>query len=134
VGLPDILLKKPGKYTPEEFVEMQEHVEIGARMLDYPDLDPMAKNIALYHHEKWDGSGYKAKLTGDSVPIEARIVAVADVYDALSTKRVYKDPFEEPKIDEIIRENRGTHFEPALVDLYFENKQKFIEIKTKFSD
>lgn len=134
VGLPDMLLKKPGKYTPEEFVEMQDHVEIGARMLDYPDLDPMAKNIALYHHEKWDGSGYKAKLTGDSIPIEARIVAVADVYDALSTKRVYKDPFEEPKIDEIIRENRGTHFEPALVDLYFENKRKFIEIKTKFSD
>ncbi len=134
VGLADDLLKKPGKYTPEEFEKMKEHVLIGARMLDDPELDPMARNIAQYHHEKWDGTGYVEGLSGDAIPLEARIVSLADVYDALSQKRVYKEAYDEPEVDNIIRENRGKQFDPQLIDIYFTNKKDFAEIKALFSD
>ena len=134
VGLPEALLKKPGKYTPEEFESMKNHVSIGARMLDDSELDPMAKNIAQYHHEKWDGSGYVAGLSGDSIPLEARIVSLADVYDALGQKRVYKDAFSEEQIDQIIRENSGKQFDPRLTDIYLSHKPDFLEIKNDFSD
>lgn len=134
VGLPDALLKKPGKYTGDEFEKMKEHVLIGARMLDDSELDEMAKNIAKYHHEKWDGTGYVEGLAGDSIPIEARMVALADVYDALGQKRVYKDSFPEDEIDAIIEENRGRQFDPLLVDIYLDKKDEFLRIKTMFSD
>jgi putative two-component system response regulator len=134
VGLSDALLKKPGKYTPEEFDRMKEHVRIGERMLDNPEIDPMARNIALYHHEKWDGSGYLKGLTGEEIPLEARIVAIADVYDALSQRRVYKDAFAEEKVDTIIREGRGSHFDPELVDVYFDGKPQIIAIRDRYSD
>ncbi|NOY08764.1 MAG: response regulator [Spirochaetes bacterium] len=134
VGIADAVLKKPGKYTGEEFILMQEHVRIGARMLDSDELDPMARNIALYHHEKWDGSGYVNKLKGDDIPLEARVVALADVYDALGTKRVYKDAFPEDKIDRIIGEESGRHFDPDLVEAFFKGKDKIIQIKTRLSD
>jgi cyclic di-GMP phosphodiesterase len=133
VGIPDSILKKPGKYTPEEFVEMQEHVVIGSRMLDDPEIDIMAKNITLYHHEKWDGSGYVRGLSGDEIPLEARIVALADVYDALGTKRPYKDPFPEDKIDTLIFEGQGIHFDPRLVEIYKNNKARLLEIKNRLS-
>lgn len=129
VGLSDKILKKPGKYTPEEFEEMKAHVLLGAKMLDSPAIPVMAKNIALYHHEKWDGSGYAGGIAGEDIPLEARIVALADVYDALSTKRVYKKAFEEEIIDRIIREERGRHFEPRLVDIYFDLKERFLKVK-----
>jgi putative two-component system response regulator len=134
VGLADALLKKPGKYTPEEFEKMKEHVRIGARMLNDPELDPMAAAIARYHHEKWDGSGYVEGLSGASIPVEARIVSLADVYDALGQKRVYKEAFPENEIDNIIRENSGKQFDAELVDIYFSRKQDFLEIKNQFSD
>jgi putative two-component system response regulator len=134
VGVPDGLLKKPGKYTQEEFEQMQEHVVIGGRMLQDPGLDPMAYNIALYHHEKWDGTGYVHKLRGENIPLEARIVALADVFDALAHKRVYKEAYPEEKVDEIIRESSGNHFEPRLVDIYFENKAAIWDIKNTFSE
>ena len=134
VGLPDALLKKPGKYTPDEFEKMKEHVLIGARMLDNPEFDSMAANIARYHHEKWDGSGYVAGIAGSSIPLEARIVSLADVYDALGQKRVYKDAFPEEQIDTIIRENSGKQFDPDLVDIYNRDKADFLKIKFAFSD
>jgi putative two-component system response regulator len=118
VGLPDALLKKPGKYTPDEFIAMQQHVVIGARMLDHPDLDMMAKNVALYHHERWDGSGYIAQLAGEAIPIEARLVSIADQYDALTTKRVYKEAFSETDAELLIAEHAGTYFDPRLVELF----------------
>lgn len=133
VGIPDSVLKKPGKYTPEEFIQMQEHVVIGSRMLDNPAIDTMAKNITLYHHEKWDGSGYVRGLSGEDIPLEARIVAISDVYDALGTKRPYKDPFPESQIDKIIIEGKGKHFDPDLVDIFFRAKKELIDIKNRLS-
>ncbi len=133
VGIPDSILKKPGKYTPEEFIAMQEHVVIGSRMLDDPEIDIMAKNITLYHHEKWDGTGYVRGLSGEEIPLAARIVALADVYDALGTKRPYKEPFPEDQIDSIIIEGDGKHFDPALVEVYKNNKAGLLEIKNRLS-
>lgn len=104
VGIPDTLLKKPGKYTPEEFELMKSHVSIGAEMLGKEGFDPVARNIALYHHEKWSGKGYLKGLSGERIPIEARIVALADVYDALTTARSYKAPFSQEKTDRILEE------------------------------
>ncbi|MBB6481910.1 HD-GYP domain-containing protein [Spirochaeta isovalerica] len=134
VGIPDKILKKPGKYTPEEFIQMQEHVVIGSRMLDNPAIDIMAKNITLYHHEKWDGSGYVRGISGEDIPLEARIVAISDVYDALSTKRPYKEPFPEEQIDKIILEGKGSHFDPRLVDIFFRSKKALLEIQKRFSE
>ena len=129
VGIPDIILKKQDRYNNDEFEKMKQHVVIGAKMLSGPGIDPMAKNIALYHHEKWDGSGYVNGISGEDIPVEARIVAIADTYDALGTKRVYKSALEELVIDEIILEGRGTHFDPVLTDLFLNNKEEFLEIK-----
>ncbi|MCK5228710.1 MAG: response regulator [Desulfobulbaceae bacterium] len=120
VGISDFILKKPGKYTPEEFEQMKKHVEIGGRMLENKVLDPMARSIAMYHHEKWAGNGYLAGLAGEDIPIEARIVALADVFDALTTKRVYKEPFSIEKTEKILSEERGRHFDPQVVDAYFD--------------
>ena len=133
VGIPDAILKKPGRYTVEEFKIMKAHVDIGVRMLSNNEIDDMARNIVRYHHEKWDGSGYLKGLKGENIPLEARIVSLADVYDALVTKRVYKNAFSEEEADRIIREGSGTHFDPKLVEVFFKNKDKIIAIKKKLS-
>jgi len=132
VGISDAILKKPGKYTPEEFEEMKKHVLIGATMLENSEIDSMAKNIALYHHEKWDGSGYMSGLAGENIPLEARIVALADAYDALTSRRVYKKAFSLAETESILVKERGSHFDPRVVDLYFEQRKKMLEIKHKF--
>ncbi len=129
VGIPDAILKKPGRYSPEEAEAMKCHVSFGAKMLDSPGISPIAVNIARYHHEKWDGSGYLDGLSGTDIPLEARIVTLADVYDALGTKRVYKEIFSEDKIDKIILEGRGQHFDPDLVDVFFKVKPELIRVK-----
>ncbi len=129
VGIPDILLKKPGMYTSVEREEMRKHVVFGAKMLDSPGVPQLAVNIARYHHEKWDGSGYLEGLSGSDIPLEARIVTLVDIYDALGTKRTYKDAFPEDKINEIILEGKGTFFDPDLVDLFFKAKSKILEAK-----
>jgi putative two-component system response regulator len=133
VGLPDTLLKKPGKYTDAEFVAMQEHVRIGASILENEGIDVMARNIALYHHEKWDGSGYVHHVKGEDIPLEARIVALADVYDALLSERVYKKALSEEKALQILREESGTHFEPALVQVFFDHMPRLKEIGMAFT-
>lgn len=134
VGISESLLKKPGKYTTEEFVLMQKHVIIGARMLDNPEIDVMAKNVALYHHEKWEGSGYTNKMRGEDIPLEGRIVALADVFDALANRRVYKEAYDGIRIDRIIAESAGKHFDPKLVDIYFTFKDEFLRIRDNFKD
>ena len=131
VGLADAILKKPGAYTTQEFSAMQEHVVLGARILDNDGLDRMAKNIALYHHEKWDGTGYVHQLQGEAIPLEARIVALADVYDALISKRVYKKAFSDEQASQIIAKESGQHFEPKLVELFFRYKRDFQKIGTE---
>jgi putative two-component system response regulator len=134
VGIPDKILKKRGVYSEEEYEQMKEHVVIGYKILDSPEIDNMAKNIALYHHEKWDGSGYVNKLQGDKIPLEARIVALADVYDALMTERIYKNAYPEDITAEIIRDDSGKHFDPKIVDIFLKQKKKFYEISKKYWD
>jgi putative nucleotidyltransferase with HDIG domain len=129
VGIPDVILKKPGLYSPAEFKAMKQHVIIGHRMLDNVEIDIMARNIAYYHHEKWDGSGYANGLSGEAIPLEARIIALADVFDALTSKRIYKDAFPFPKAEQIILAERGRHFDPRIVDVFFDRKADFIRIK-----
>lgn len=120
IGIADAILGKPGKLLPEEFIAMQKHVSIGARILEdgNSDLVRVAERIARWHHERWDGSGYPDRLAGETIPVEARIVAVADVFDALTSARPYKAawPVEEAYA-EILR-GRGSHFDPACVDAF----------------
>jgi putative two-component system response regulator len=130
VGLPDILLKKAGKYTTEEWIHMQQHVVFGAHLLANEEIDDMARNIALYHHERWDGTGYVHQLAGEKIPLEARIVTLVDVYDALISKRVYKEAFPEEKVDQILRAESGKHFDPQLVEIFFTSKRAIQEIRT----
>ncbi len=128
IGIPDSLLKKEGKYTAAEYEKMKEHVTIGAKMLDSPDIDNMAKNIVLYHHERWDGSGYLKNLKGEEIPLEARIVAFADVFDALTTKRIYKKAYSEEQTEKILKESSGSHFDPRIVEVFFDCRLKIIEL------
>ncbi len=121
IGVPDVILNKPGKFTPEEYSIMQTHAAKGAvvvaRILknsDDPDFKQTAENVAHYHHEKWDGSGYPEKLAGTGIPFEARVMALADVFDALVSKRVYKDSFSYDTAFHIIEDSSGTHFDPDL--------------------
>ncbi len=129
IGLADMLLKKPGKYTKAEYLLMQQHVVIGAKMLDSEEIDGMAKHIALYHHERWDGTGYVHNLAGEEIPLEARIVAIADVYDALITERIYKKAFSEEEAEEIIAEESGRQFDPKLVEIFLNYKYDIRRIK-----
>lgn len=123
VGIPDGVLLKPGKLSPEERTVMERHPVIGALALDAilarqadDELLIMARNIAASHHERWDGAGYPARLRGADIPLEARIVSVVDVYDALTSKRVYKPAMTHDEAMGIIRAGRGTQFDPQLID------------------
>lgn len=120
LGVPDAILGKPGPLTPEERAIMQQHTTIGAKILENAENDilRMARDIALSHHERWDGKGYPHGLAGEHIPLAARIASVADVFDALTNARVYKPPFPLPKAFEMIREGRGTQFDEACVDAF----------------
>ncbi len=136
IGIPDEVLRKPGKLTPEEFEIIKKHTTIGEQILtgtDIPLLN-MAAEIALSHHEKWDGSGYPNKIAGEQIPEEARIVAIADVYDALSNNRVYRAAMPEEKVLAIMKEGRGSHFDPTLFDLFLDILPEFRLILKKHGD
>ncbi|MEZ8030285.1 two-component system response regulator [Enterovibrio norvegicus] len=142
VGIPDAILLKPGKLTADEFEIMKSHAKLGFDAImkaekevdaEYPFLKA-AKEIALGHHEKWDGSGYPQGLVGEDIPLSARLMAVADVFDALVSKRVYKSAMSHDEAFEIIREGKGSHFDPMLVDLMFEMKNDFIKIAETYKD
>jgi len=141
VGISDEILKKPGKYTDEEFAIMQNHPYIGKCVIENAmrgnmdnDFLKIAYNIAYYHHEKYDGSGYPCKLKGEEIPLEARIMAIADVYDALISRRYYKEAFDYSESEQIIINGRNTHFDPILVDAFIEIKDKFKEIAEKIKN
>ncbi len=121
IGIPDNILKKPGKLTDEEFKIMQEHTTIGDQILGHPDNEiiALAKEVTLSHHEKWDGSGYPQHLKGLNIPLSGRILAVADVFDALSNPRIYKPAYSLEKTYSILKEGRGTHFDPDILDAFF---------------
>jgi putative two-component system response regulator len=139
VGIPDRILLKAGQLTREEFEIMKNHAEIGARTLDatasaHPGAKflCMARDIARCHHEKFDGSGYPNGLSGEEIPLCGRIVALADVYDALTTKRVYKPAFSHDKAVAIIRAGRSRHFDPDIVDAFEANEARFMAIRGQF--
>ncbi|MCF6335211.1 MAG: HD domain-containing protein [Spirochaetales bacterium] len=133
IGTPDNILTKPGPLTKEEWIIMKEHPKSGALILSaYPD--PMAAHIANFHHEKWDGKGYPYGFSEQLIPLAARIVAIADVYDALRMKRSYKDPFSHSKTMEIIREDAGSHFDPDLIDIFLKYNKEFDSIFENLRD
>jgi len=137
IGIPDAILLKPGKLDESEFKIMKQHAAIGGLMLSDGDKYPIIKAgkiIAEQHHEKVDGSGYPKGLKGNEIDISAKIVAIADVFDALSSKRVYKDAFPLEKTKAILEDGRGTHFDSSLLNLFFNNLDAFLEIKEEYPD
>lgn len=142
VGVPDHILLKPGPLTAEEFHEMKKHPSYGRDAVAAAEQSitqstsflQFAKEIAYSHHEKWDGSGYPEGLKGDDIPFSARLMAIADVYDALINRRVYKPPFSHDQSVTIIREGRGSHFDPDVCDAFLALAPSFHQIAQEFSD
>lgn len=134
IGTPDEVLLKPGKHTPEEWEIMKQHTTIGAKILrgSSSKLLQSGEVIALTHQEKWDGSGYPNGLTGEDIPLWGRISAVADVFDALTSERPYKKAFSNEKALDIMKEGRGKHFEPQLIDLFMDNLDEVFTIQEKY--
>ncbi len=134
IGIPDMILLKPGKLTDSEFTTMKTHTILGRKILADSDFDLIktAEVIASSHHEKWDGTGYPRGLEKDEIPIEGRVAALADVYDALTTKRPYKEPFEHEVACRIIKESKGQHFDPEIVDAFFSIEDEILDIKDSF--
>lgn len=136
VAVPDSILHKPGKLTAEEWDEMKRHVDYGVDILSKSKrrLIVVAKEIAGSHHEKWDGTGYPKGLSGENIPISGRIAALADVFDALGSKRSYKQPWSDDDIRNEIVQQSGRHFEPQLVELMLANWQQFLDIRKSLPD
>lgn len=136
IGIPDQILLKPGKLTPEEWEIMKTHSTIGAEILSghESELMQVAREIALHHHEKWDGSGYPNGQTGDEIPLVGRIVAIADVFDALTTVRPYKKAWKVEDAVDYIAQNRATHFDPRLVDLFMKCLTEILAIRAKYPE
>lgn len=155
IGIADSILLKPGRLTAEEFDVMKSHATIGADAINKAMVQAIAacadaeaaeraakafgflevaKEIAVGHHEKWDGSGYPAGLVGDAIPVSARLMALADVFDALMTRRVCKQPFSLDETTRIICEGRGKHFDPDVVDAFMACRERFADIASRFAD
>ncbi len=146
VGIADAILKKPGKLTDEEYSTMKTHPTIGANLFGDPhsELDQMSRDIALCHHERWDGRGYPGvwneiekknnELTGEEIPLWARIVALADVFDALSSRRSYKEAWGPEEVYAELQRSAGTQFDPELVDIFMSIKENLQEIRKKYPD
>jgi len=133
IGIPDSILMKPGKLTDEEFEIMKSHTIIGANILanSKAEVLKLAEQIAISHHEKWNGKGYPQGFSGDNIPLVGRIVGLADAFDALTSKRPYKEPFPVEVALDIIKKERGEHFDPDVVDVFLENIDEIVKIKEK---
>ena len=157
VAVSDIILKKPGRLTPKEFEEMKSHTYLGARLFKEinSDFDEIAAQVTLNHHEKWDGTGYPGHIDpfsikaipghedskgrplpkkGEEIPLFSRIVAVADVYDALVSRRTYKEPWDQDRVLEEMRRNSGTHFDPKVIDSFFSCTEVLASIIERYPD
>jgi len=136
IGVPDHILLKPGKLDPDEWELMRQHTIIGAQILEGSGAEyiKLAEVIALSHHERWDGSGYPRGLKSSEIPVVGRIVAIADVFDALTSKRPYKEPFSVEKSFNIIKEERTSHFDPEVVDAFFAISDEVLTIKQTYAD
>ncbi|MCB1966220.1 MAG: HD domain-containing protein, partial [Candidatus Accumulibacter sp.] len=142
VGIPDRILLKPGRYDAQELEIMKNHTLLGRDAIQLAEdwlgkrveFLTIAKEIALYHQEWWDGSGYPEALAGESIPVSARLMAIADVYDALISRRVYKERLSHEQAAQIIVEGRGSHFDPDMVDAFIEIQDEFREIAQRYPD
>jgi putative two-component system response regulator len=130
IGIPDTIISKPSKLTLDEFDLMKKHTTIGAEILDNSKshILMIARQIALSHHEKWNGSGYPFGLEKDKIPLAARIVALADTFDVLTSKRSYKEPFPVNVASEIIKNERGKHFDPDVVEVFEKHVNEMVDI------
>ena len=136
IGIPDRILQKPGPLDPDEWKIMQSHVTIGAEIIGEHEsgMLALASQIALTHHEKYDGNGYPRGLRGDEIPLAGRIVAIADVFDALTSKRPYKKAWSEQEALDFLREQKGRHFDPALVDLFIEQMPAVRTVQQRWAE
>ncbi|MCK6425161.1 MAG: two-component system response regulator [Burkholderiaceae bacterium] len=142
VGIPDHILLKPGKLTPPEWEVMKTHARLGALAIEQAEREAarpvefltLAKEIAHHHHERWDGSGYPDGLSGDAIPVSARLMALADVFDALISRRVYKEPFPPEQARAMIAAERGRHFDPDVVEAFLATFERFCEIAVRYAD
>ncbi len=136
IGIPDSILMKPGKLEADEWATMQTHVDIGVEILSGSNFDlmDMAVEVAQNHHEKWDGSGYPRGLSGEDIPLVGRVVALADVFDALTTERPYKKAWSVEDAMTFIREQSGKHFDPRLVDLFEEILPEILKIREEYAE
>ena len=141
VGVPDHILLKPGRLTPEEFEQMRLHADFGRKIIfstsqriEGDNFLEVAGEIAATHHEKWDGTGYPLGLAGDAIPLAGRIMAVADIYDALISRRCYKEPFPHAQATALMRDARGTTFDPDVLDAFFAIEATIVAIAARFSD
>ncbi len=136
IGISDTILLKPGKLTDEEFAIMRNHAQIGYNILcDHPSpLLQMAAEIALTHHEKWDGSGYPNQLKGEEIPVSGRISAICDVFDALSSSRPYKPAWSEERAIGLLKEQAGKHFDPHLIDIFLDHIPEMQKIRSSYQD
>ncbi|HLA26686.1 MAG TPA: HD domain-containing phosphohydrolase [Syntrophales bacterium] len=136
IGIPDNIIMKQGKLDSDEWEIIKQHTTIGGEILSGSDSEfiKLAKIIALTHHEKWDGSGYPNNLLGTAIPLEGRITAIADAFDALTSKRPYKEPFTIEESFRIIREGRAIHFDSEVVDAFFSAEREILSIRETFKD
>ncbi|MDZ7596141.1 MAG: response regulator [Thiobacillus sp.] len=136
IGIPDAIMLKPGKFEPHEWEIMQTHAAIGGKLLEGDDstLMCMAREIALTHHEKWDGSGYPNGLAGAAIPQSGRIAALADVFDALTSVRPYKKAWTVEAAVDLIKDNKGKHFDPALVEVFLQELPGVVAIRERFAE
>mgnify|MGYP003334575377 CR=1 FL=1 len=142
VGIPDRILLKPDKLTDDEFEIMKTHTTLGRDAIEHAEkllgtkveFLSMAKEIALSHQEKWDGSGYPSGLQGEAIPLSARLMAMADVFDALISRRVYKEPMPAQEAFDIMVKGKGKHFDPELIDAFLEIKDQFLAIADEYRD
>lgn len=136
IGIPDSVLMKPGKLEPDEWSIMQTHVDIGVEILSGSSsaLMDLAAEVAQNHHEKWDGSGYPRALSGEDIPLTGRVVAIADVFDALTTERPYKKAWPVEEATDFLKEQSGKHFEPRLVELFLEILPNILAIRDQYSE
>jgi len=136
VGIPDSILNKPARFTPEEFELMQTHSELGYDMLRYSSRPILkaAATLAYEHHEKWNGKGYPQGIKGEEIHLYGRITAVADVFDALGSDRCYKEAWDDEKIFNLFKEEKGEQFDPKLVDIFFDHLDTFLTIRSEYKD
>ena len=141
INIPDTILSKPGKLSPEEFEIMKTHTTSGKLIMERA-INTLggetylkeARNMAAYHHERWDGKGYPEHLRGEVIPLSARVMAVADVFDALASRRVYKPALPYEKALAILEENAGTQFDPKCVEVFVESQEEIKQVMRKYPD